>query len=704
MIGGTQLIALILGTQSMIVLILWTQGKKQETIPGWQDIRDAGQQIRGERYIDDRHQFRARAIELVSAMTLDEKISLLSGTETDHGYCGFNPGVPRLNIPEIRCNDGPQGFRQSHGAGNATQWASSLHVGASWDVDLVHAWGIRLANEFRGKGANCILGPGVNVHRVPVGGRNWEYITGEEPLFGAVMAEAYVVGAQSQDIFTVPKHYIFNNQEKDRQEVSAVVSPQAQHEVYSTPFRGAIQGGAGSFMCSYNRINGTYSCANKDTLGWLHDNSAAFIMSDWGATHNGSFENGMDMAMASDTRFSAAVVKANLAAGNYTMDEVDNKARNIVTTMLVARQDVNFPVNGSLGNVVTSPENDAFNTRIAAEGTVMLREGPLPLDRSKRVKFFQCDNTFIVHGTGSGQVLQEGATIFEAAKKLGANVEQIATLDGVSKDDTVVACTSLTAGEGSDRTDLRLKDGFMADLIKKTASIVVVISSPGVVLMPWAEDKDFSGGILLSFFPGAQGGVALAEILYYLAEPQGRLPVTIPFEHAQLQFTKEAYPGVDLVVQYTEDLAVGRRWFQSENIIPLFYYGYGRSWTNFKIQLLQISNARQFSDSCEQFRVDVLVSNTGERAGHEVVQIYAQMEGRPFTQLVGFRKVAVLAGESVRFVHDVQLAVWTYDDGWRAPVGTVKMFVGNSSVEQRNQVATITCTRKAAAPGATFFA
>ena len=284
-----------------------------------------------------------RVAGLVSNMTDDEKFSMLHGHQICGQlglkcYTGKVAGIPRLGIPDINMNDGPQGFRDPSFKGSTTCWPSGLAVAATWDPDAASAWGTAIGKEFRGKGANVALGPGLNVARFPRGGRNFEYLSGEDPTLGATLAAAAVSGIQSNGVIANAKHFIFNNQEHDRGSTppyetsgySAVVDERTKWEIYMPPFAATVKAGVGTFMCSYNRVHTTegletHACENSQTLvadlrqtlgfdGWM--------MSDWLATHSTTaLRRGLDMEMPLDRYLNGRSITAALHAGELSMAE-----------------------------------------------------------------------------------------------------------------------------------------------------------------------------------------------------------------------------------------------------------------------------------------------------------------------------------------------------------------------------------------------
>eukprot|EP01035_Chromulina_nebulosa_P038659 gene38659-52229_t len=219
----------------------------------------------GQQWMNNSITSEKRALLLLVQMTMDEKISMLHGT-SGSGYVGYVAENTRLGIPALKINDGPQGFRDDSHPGSTTCWPSALTMGATWDRELCFQWGEAIAQEFYGKGSNVMLGPGLNLARVPLNGRNFEYLSGGDPYLGYTLVQPVVKGIQSTGVIANAKHWVENNQETDRDTVSAHVDERTRHELYYQPFYGAVESGVGSFMCSYNKINDIWSCENPETL------------------------------------------------------------------------------------------------------------------------------------------------------------------------------------------------------------------------------------------------------------------------------------------------------------------------------------------------------------------------------------------------------------------------------------------------------
>jgi len=364
-----------------------------------------------------------KASELLVKMTLEEKVQLLHGGAApgQTRYVGNTPEIVNetsgVRIPPLNLNDGPQGYR----GGGATCWPSTLTVGATWDRSLVSAWGTAMAREFYGKGANVLLGPGLCVSRVPNNGRNFEYISGEDPYLGWALAQPLVKGIQSQNVIANAKHYIMNNQESNRHGDTAVVDERTRFEIYYPPFEGAIDAGIGSAMCSYNLIQadalnqtGNWSCENSATLKVDLKERLGFkgwVMSDWGATHSTSISRGLDQEMPGGGHMGDALLRA-VRAGEIPETEVDESVLRILTPMFRLGLFDHYTqwVNESAHSAtVTSREHSALARELASAATVLLKnDGVLPIDfgrvRSIAVVGSNGGDRATISGGGSGAV------------------------------------------------------------------------------------------------------------------------------------------------------------------------------------------------------------------------------------------------------------------------------------------------------------
>lgn len=476
-----------------------------------------------------------RALQLLKQMTLDEKIHMLHG---QYGtYVGNVPAIDRLGIPSLNLQDGPQGFRVSKSsvgaAGTTTCWPSALTMSSAWDTDLAFRWASAMGLEFKNKGANVQLAPGLGLARVPTAGRNFEYLSGEDPVLGSMMAEQVVKGIQSNGIIANAKHWVNNEIEDQRRRVSSNVNERTRFEIYYPPFEAAVKAGVLSVMCSYNRINDIYACENPELYSHLRNNLnfTGWVMSDWFATKSTvpSVISGLDQEMPIGLYFSDRELKAKLSSGNITESMLDEKVLRILTSMYTIGL-FDSPNTGHPKADVTSDAHNALAREIAAKSTVLLKNenNLLPLNavelstygESSCIAVFGDEQT--ISGGGSGHVepayiVTPTQGIMESIRhKLGPkgddklpvyyidsskDVETIKAFAEQCKVSVVVVATS--SKEGSDRENLSFSQD-QNDLVTLVAGAnpkgtIVNVRNPGAVLMPWA---DLVPSILVSWLPG----------------------------------------------------------------------------------------------------------------------------------------------------------------------------------------------------------
>mmetsp|Transcript_88680 Transcript_88680/g.286487 ORF Transcript_88680/g.286487 Transcript_88680/m.286487 type:complete len:716 (-) Transcript_88680:73-2220(-) len=661
-----------------------------------------------------------RARLLVGKMTQQEKLSLLHGNpnrecQCNHSqscaYVGNVESVPRLGIPPITMNDGPQGFRDDQHPATTTAWPSGLTMAASWDEDAVLEWGKGMGKEFYAKGSNVQLGPGLCLARIPRNGRNFEYLSGEDPYLGYRLAQPAIRGIQSQKVVANAKHWVMNNQETARDSVSEEVDERTRYEMYYPPFEGAIEAGVGSFMCSYNKINGIWSCENPETL--KHDlkevlGFKGYVMSDWGATHSTSIMAGLDNEQASADWMDDELISAELAAGVTTQAAVDDSVTRILWSMFsvgVMDEPVSTWDFFNLTKNVTSDVASDSARHLSAISTVLLKNDGdiLPLPQGKRLAVIgKADDKAIVHAGGSGSVVPsfvpwpldgvrgaagQGATV---QFNDGSDTEAAAKL-AQAADYTIVFIGCLSA-EGSDRDDLSIGDEDLVVAIAKASSKVIVVASvPGAVLMPWSKDV---AAILTNFMPGQQAGNAIADVLFGKVNPSAKLPLTFPNVENETKLTPEQWPGVPDVSQpfyafYAEKLLVGYRYYDAHGLTfdTGFPFGHGLSYTTFAYSDLSVRKSIHGAGMLVQFKV----SNTGKVAGSEVAQLYLafpSIAGEPPLQLKGFKKTESLKpGETVQVELELRTRDLSIYDAtahrWTPVAGTFRANVGASSRDIR---------------------
>lgn len=619
-----------------------------------------------------------RARLLLEEMSLDEKLVFLHGPiggpccECNVSTCAYTGNVApnqRLGIPPITMNDGPQGFRDTTAGyyGTTTAFPSALTVAASWDREAVQAWGEGMGKEFKKKGANVQLGPGLCLARVPRNGRNFEYLSGEDPFLGAQLAGPAVRGIQSQNVVANAKHWVLNNQETNRGAVSAEADERTRFEMYYPAFEAAIEAGVGSFMCGYNKINGIYSCENPETLARDLKQLLGFkgyVMSDWGATHSTSIMAGLDMEMPGGDWMNPELILPAIAAGSVTVEAIDDSVFRILWAMFSVGV-MDLPADTwdwhHRAENVTSEEAVALAQSLSESSTVLLKNDKniLPLKKGQKIAVLGlADHTAITHSEGSGTVEPSFVKTPLAEITNVAGQDHVVFHDGndtaaaaaVAKSaDVAIVFVGTISGEGSDRHSLSLDTSNgqhrtnLNDLVTSVAAAnpntVVVVSAPGAVLLPWSGSV---AAILSNFMGGQAVGGAIANVLFGSVNPSGKLPVTFPNMENETAFSPAQYPGLPdpknpAYAFYSEKLLVGYRYYDAMGIqfTTGYPFGHGLSYTTFEYGDLSIA----------LMSVTFTVKNTGTAAGAEVAQVYLgfpSAAGEPLWQLKGFEKTSLL--------------------------------------------------------------
>ena len=663
----------------------------------------------------------AVASSLVAKLTNDEKVRLIQGvgwsgwTLAPGFYVGSAFAVPRLGIPSQNMQDAAQGFRTSERrtVGQVTSWPCALAVASTWDRALTREWAAAIAREFKTKGANVILGPSINVHRVARNGRNAEYLSGEDPHLGVALAPEYVAGVQGEGVAGVAKHYALNNQETRRDTISDDASERALWEIYYPPFEASVAAGVASIMCGYNRVNGTHACGSRKLLvddlkgkmgfdGW--------VMSDWWAVHaTDAAANGVDQLMPGNLNyFDEAPLYRTVGAAR-----VDEMATRVLRGLIGAGAFAPpaacvvgcdcFPLIADA--VATSPAHVALARRIGASATVLLKNdgGVLPLRGGPATTVAlvgACDSTHDVdaafadwtHGDyyvvgGSGRVLSYDAVSLAAALRarggapavrVAADESLEAALAAAEGADVVIACAGATTTESRDRESLRLDqhDLLMAlGAAALPAPLIVVSLAPGAVEAPWAAN---ASAVVNLFLGGQETGNAVADVLLGDVNPSARLPVTFPLSEVGTTAPCDAERCV-----YDEGVHIGWRALQGRPVA--FEFGAGLSYTSFTYAWA----APPVLGADGVVRMSVAVTNAGDVAGADVPQLYLRFPAaarQPPLVLRGFAKTGLLAAgadETVEFALTAR-DLATYDGGrWRKAVGEFGAVVGASSRDHR---------------------
>lgn len=639
-----------------------------------------------------------RIDQLLSRMKLDEKLGLVHGSAAPFQfvgptYAGMISGNPRLCIPELGLSDGPAGV--GNGQTGVTQLPSPMALAASWDPDLASRYGATIAREARGKGADVVLGPTIDLLRDPRAGRSFETL-GEDPHLTGELAAAQVYGIQGEGALAQSKHIAAYNQEHLRNLPvnDSVVDERTLQEVYLSPVRDVVDAGTASVMCGYNRVNGVHACNNTYLLSQVLKGQFdfdGFVTSDWFATQasHAAANAGMDLQMPGGCHYGPRL-RHGINNGAVTTAKLDDMVSRILRPMfrfgLFERDG-----NGSPDDVVTGPKHVAVAREVAEKGMTLLKndDAALPLgDETGSVAVIgdAAGERVIGSGGGSPHVIapeivtpQEG--IAERAREAGADVafdDGSQAGEAAKAADVAVVVARKWSTESKDNKDIRLSDEdneMIAEAAAANPNTIVVLNTAGPVAMPWLDDV---AGVMAAWYPGQEYGDALASVLYGDSDPGGRLPATFPASQADLPAADEdRFPGG----AYEEGLAVGYRWYDREGIEPLFPFGHGLSYTTFGYSNLEIDG-----DGGPGTTVTAQVSNTGSRAGSEVAQLYVthpEAVAEPPKRLEGFQRVELEPGEStrVRFELDERsLAHWNADgDRWVRGEGDYTLSVGGSS-------------------------
>jgi beta-glucosidase len=640
---------------------------------------------------------------LVGRMTDAEKAELLSGKGLWRTAANY-----RLNIPETIMTDGTYGVRYSadqidgDGSGTsglqqfleivnrrssgstdsgafgstkpATCFPNASLFACSWDIDLAYELGQALAHECHHLGVNLLLGPGINIRRMPLAGRSYEYYS-EDPLVAGEIAAAVINGLQDSGIGASLKHFACNNSEIERTTMSSDVDERALREIYLAGFERAIaKSNPWTVMSSYNLINGVQAAENEWLLtkvlrnDWFYD---GLVISDWYAIKDRpqSLRAGNDLDMPESPVRRAALLLA-IEAGEVDAQLVDQSCLRVLQYVRKAKA-------GERRNYVCDFEaNHQLARRLAAESLVLLKndDDALPLEpkRDKRVLLVGPGAvTPIIQGSGSATTrptqvdcpLEEIRTILGEEVTLDhctgvtetAGVQERLRTEAVElarKADIVIVFANPDVnadGEGSDRKDLRLASGqdeLISALGRTSARIVVVLTTPDAVEMPWIEDVE---AVIAAFFPGQGGGRALADVLTGRVNPSGKLTVSFPIRLEDVP-GYHSYPGENSHHNYSEGIFVGYRYYDLKRLAVAFPFGHGLSYTKFRYSGLSVDQKEVALGQDVEVSFDV--TNEGARAGKEVVQVYVRPNRpalrRPLRELKGFRKIALAPGETKR--------------------------------------------------------
>ena len=681
---------------------------------------------------------------IISTLTLEEKVAMC------HAQSKFSsPGVERLGIPEIWMSDGPHGVRgeinwDNWGYANwtndsITAFPALTCLASTFNPKLAKDYGISIGEEARYRKKDVLLGPGVNMYRTPLNGRNFEYM-GEDPYLASKMVVPYIQGVQENGVAACVKHYALNNQELWRGHINVEVSDRALHEIYLPAFKAAVEEGkVWSIMGAYNQFRGQFCCHNDILLNKILKKDWAFdgvVITDWGGAHDTKQAalNGLDIEMgtgtdglttstknAYDSYYLANPFLKMLKSGEIKEDVLNDKVRRILRLMFRTNMNQNRP----LGRINNQEHIDVAR-KIAGEGIVLLKNEKsfFPIDASKKITIAVIGENAtksMTIGGGSSELkaLNEvtpldglknrykNATIIHAMgyasgpsaygrvipSTLDANKLKKEAIEAASKADVVLFFGGLNKNhlqdcEGVDRTEYKLpfgQDELLNELLKVNSNIGVVLVSGNAVEIPWISNVK---AIMQTWYLGSVAGDAIADVICGDVNPSGKLPFSFPkklSDNAAHSFGELSYPGDNVNQYYKEDILVGYRWHDTKKIKPLFAFGEGMSYTTFELSKLD-SDKKVYSKD-EAITITGTVSNKGNLDGAEVVQAYIgklnSKVSRAEKELKGFQKVEVKKGENGTFKISIDTnSLSFYDESisnWNLEKGDYMIYVGNSS-------------------------
>ena len=668
---------------------------------------------------------------LVQQMTIEEKASLCSGLNF-----WYLKGIERLGIPSIMVTDGPHGLRkQAGGQGDhvglldsvpSTCFPTASALASTWNRDLVYQVGEALGEECRAEKVGVILGPGLNIKRSPLCGRNFEYFS-EDPYLTGEIAKSHVNGVQSQGIGTSVKHYAVNNQESRRMVIDAVIDERALREIYLTGYEIVVKGAQPwTVMCAYNRVNGTYCCEHEYLLTtilkeeWGHE---GLVVTDWGATNDRvkGLQAGLELEMPGPANGNDARIVAAVQSGQMDEEVLDRAAERLVTMILRAEETLASDFE------YDRDAHHALARRAAGEGAVLLRnEGSvLPLQEQAKIALvgrfakeprYQGAGSSLINPSRLDNLYDEIAALVgdenltyapgytkradEADEGLIAEA-----LEAAASADVVVICAGLTElyeTEGLDRDHMKMPPGHDA-LIEAIAAahprVAVVLSNGSPVEMPWVDSVS---AILEGYLGGQAGAGGIADILFGRVNPSGKLAETFPIK-LEDNPSHHYFPAGPTTVEYRESLYVGYRYYDSVGQEVLFPFGHGLSYTTFEYSDLQLSRS-QIAEG-DTLTATLRVKNTGAIAGMEAVQLYVRdVETtvlRPEKELKGFAKVALQPGEETEVAIELDRRAFAYYDtglkDWHVEAGDFEILAGASSRDIRlSATVEVASTRQAA--------
>ena len=702
-------------------------------------------------YLDDNQPIEKRIENALSLMTLDEKIAMC------HAQSKFSsPGVERLGIPEIWWSDGPHGIREEvywdewTGANwtndSCTAFPALTSLAATFNPELSKAYGIAIGEEARYRGKDVLLGPGVNIYRTPLNGRNFEYM-GEDPYLASTMVVPYIQGVQQNGVAACVKHFALNNQEEWRGHINVNLSDRALYEIYLPAFKAAVtKAKVWSIMGAYNQMRGQHCCHNDLLLNKILKTDWKFdgvVVSDWGGVHDtrqaalygldvemGTYTDGLTSKAKFDYKdyYLAQPFLAQIKKGEIPEAVLNDKVSRILRLIFRTNMNRNRPY----GKFV-SPEHSQTALRIAEEGIVLLKNenNILPVASEKYtsiavigenavktltlgggssslkvkyevspleglVKIYGKDKIHYSMGYSSGPSaydkvvppVENQDSLLKSAVEIASKADVILFFGGLNKN-------QYQDCEGGDRKSYDLPFGqnrLISEILKVNKNLVIVLTTGNAVAMPWIKEVP---AIIQNWYNGSENGNAIARVISGAVNPSGKLPFSFPVkleDNAAHSFGKLSYPGDSINQYYKEDILVGYRWFDTRKIKPLFSFGYGLSYTTFVYGKITTDKKEYTKD--ETVNVTFTLKNTGTRDGYETVQIYASQPKasviRPVKELKGFKKVFLQPGETTTVTIPVRiLDLAFYDErtgNWNVETGEFIIHNASSAADVKSSV------------------
>lgn len=638
---------------------------------------------------------------LVSEMTIEEKAGLLSGLDFWH-----TKPIERLSIEKIMVSDGPHGLRKEKdgepGSIESVCFPTASALACSFDRSLLEELGKAIGNECIAEGVSVILGPGANIKRTPLCGRNFEYFS-EDPFLSGETAAAYINGVQSKSVGTSLKHFACNNQEYRRMCVSAEIDERTLREIYLASFEIAVKKAKPwTVMCSYNKINGEYASQNKKTLTDILRDEWGFeglVMSDWGAVDDRvkGVLAGLDLEMPSSNGKNDRLIVEAVNSG-----KLDEKYVDVCVKRVLELVDKHFEKPYAVWD---KDKDHKLAERIESECIVLLKnDGALPLNKSEKIAFIgKFAQTPRYQGGGSSHINSYKVTsALEAVKNIckvsyaqGYITDRDETDNALLSEAVEVAKTCDKAvlfvglpdsfeSEGFDRTHLRLPDcqlKLIDEVCKANKNVILVLHNGAPIEMPFVDKVS---AILESYLGGEAVGAAQVDVLFDSVNPSGKLAETFP-EKLSDNPSYLNYPGENDIVKYKEGIFVGYRYYDKKGVKPLFPFGFGLSYTTFEYSDIEVSHDEIYEDQI--LTVKVKIKNTGDVAGKEAVQLYIKSNEssviRPEKELKGFEKTYLLPGEVKQIVFKLDKRAFAYYDtsigDWNIEYGKFDILIGSSS-------------------------